>query len=216
MDLRSFLKETNGRCFYVMDTETTGFKADKFDAIEVSALKVLNNHGKFEIKGEFDSFINPHYPLPQAIVDFNQREGTGICDALLRSQPDADEVAERLNEFFGKDADDLYVVGHNIDKFDVPFIRKLLDAGCYDFYPETFDTLTYAKAHYSDINPATEKVSHALGIVFEHTDKIFSKAALEAGTLKAHLSIGDCYMTLDVMDREIKTEKSLQKNSLDR
>ena len=193
MDLQRFLKVTNGKNFYVMDTETTGFKADNADAIEVSALKVYNDNGRFVIKGEYDSFINPHYPLPQAIVDFNQREGTGICDALLKDKPDADVVAEQLAEFFGEDMDNLFVVGHNIDKFDVPFIEKLMSAGGYDFMPITFDTLTYAKEHFAG--------SHKLGAVFENTDKAFSK-----GNPKAHLSIGDCYMTLDVMNLEFENE----------
>lgn len=188
-NLRAFLEKTNGKNFYVMDTETTGFTPDNADVIEISALKVYNDAGNFVLKGQYDSFINPHYPLPEKIVEFNKESGTGICDELLASQPDSDKVVDDLIKFFGKDYNELYVVGHNLDKFDTPFIEKLFETNGKDFVPEgSFDTLRFIQ----NIE-GYRKGIHKLCNIHERTNKAFASGQ------QYHLSIDDCLATLDVM-----------------
>jgi len=194
INLKNFLEITNGKHFYVMDTETTGYKAYEADAIEVSALKVYNDNGNLTLVDKFDSFINPHYPLPPKIVEFNIESGTGICDELLSTQPDADVVAEKLVKFLGDDFNELYIVGHNSDKFDMPFIEKLLEAGGYELDVEgSFDTLLFIQSKEGII-----KGAHKLGAIHERTDKAFASGQ------QYHLSIDDCLATLDVMMYELK------------
>jgi len=184
--LKDFLNKTDGKYFYVCDTETTGLHVSSCDVIEVSAIKVFNNDGRFEIADTFDSFINPQYMLPRETLEFNLKNNTGIDDKLLSRAPLAGEVAAKLAAFF--DGDPLFMVGHNIDGFDIPFIRKLLVNNGQSFdNVQTFDTLTYSKPKISG--------KHTLGCLFEKTEKIHSK-----GNPQAHLSIGDCFMTLDVLE----------------
>ncbi|MCR5743355.1 MAG: 3'-5' exonuclease [Lachnospiraceae bacterium] len=184
--LKDFLSKTEGKYFYVCDTETTGIHLRSSDVIEVSAIKVYNNDGRFEIVDTFDSFINPQYMLPRETLEFNIMNNTGIDDNLLSRAPLACEVAPRFKAFL--EGEPIFMVGHNIDGFDVPFIKKLMENNGLTLGDvQTFDTLTYSKPKISG--------KHTLGCLFEKTDKYHSK-----GNPQAHLSIGDCYMTLDVLE----------------
>ncbi len=209
MNIQTFIKEIkSGRDFYVMDTETTGFSPSNADVIEISALRVSYKDGAFRVKGEYDSYINPGYPLPPAIVEFNERNKTGICDALLSTQPKARAVVSELNRFIGEKYP--LIVGHNIERFDMPFIRSLYEKNGYEFLAdETFDTLLCSRMYERSIS------SYKLCNMFELTDKKFSNEHP-----MFHNSLGDCYATLDVLDylaREyggLKHEKAKKRSEI--
>ena len=188
MDLDFFKQE--GNVFFVMDTETTGFHRDTADAIEISVLKVEVTKDGFDVLDTFDTYINPEYPLPDAIVEFNERNNTGVTNELLARSPSKEEAAEKFMDFIGKDWKMKYVVGHNIP-FDVKFIDKLLnETGAASQVRFTqYDTLAMSKLHTSG--------SHKLCDMFEYTDKKYTG---EAQGLKGfHNSLADCYATLDVL-----------------
>ena len=171
--------------FFVVDTETTGFSRSNADAIEVSALEVEVRNGKFCVINEFDSYINPQYPLPQAIVEFNEKNDTGVCDEFLADKPLADEVAEQLHAFLG---DYPVLVGHNLP-FDEKFIDKLYreNLGITLETADSIDTLAICRSKMSG--------SHKLCDVFEQTKKTHSSS-----TPQFHNSLADCYATLDVLE----------------
>ena len=98
--LKRFMDVTDGNYFYVVDTETTGLEPEQCDVIEVSAIRVYNDGGNFIPCKTFDMFINPGYSLPENIVEFNQKAGTGICDDFLKNKPDAATVAKCFADFF--------------------------------------------------------------------------------------------------------------------
>lgn len=189
-----------GKTFVVMDTETTGLSAQNADVIEVSAIKVklapVGSKCPFEVLDTFDSYVNPGYSLPEAIVEFNKKNNTGICDEFLADKPDSKSVANALQSFFQKEpaatAENAILVGHNLESFDVPFIEKLMLAGGHKIpFQQTFDTYRYAK----QIIPFTGKGTHTLGTLHARTEGIFSSSASEG---VAHTSIFDCLMTLDL------------------
>lgn len=170
--------------FFVIDTETTGFNVEKNDAIEVSAVKVEKTNSGFKILEQFDSYIDPKYPLPDAIVKFNEENHTGINDELLSIAPDASKVAKELRAFMG---DDPIVVGHNV-KFDIKFINKLYSNIWRKFTPkDSIDTLAIAREK--------ETGSHKLADMFQKSNKIYSESVPNF-----HNSLADCYATLDVLD----------------
>lgn len=171
--------------FFVVDTETTGFSRSNADAIEVSALEVVVKNGKFHIVDEFDSYINPQYPLPEAIVAFNEKNGTGICDEFLADKPLADEVAQQLYNFLG---DSPVLVGHNIP-FDEKFIDKLYRENLgMELEPAmSIDTLAISREKLSG--------SHKLCDVHAQT-----KGRHSAEHPQFHNSLADCYATLDVLE----------------
>ena len=198
------LKE--GRTAVIMDTETTGFTAKDCDVIEVSAVKVKlappGSKNAFTVLGTYDSYINPGYPLPERIVEFNREAGTGICDEFLSIMPDAQTVAEELDAFFHSNPDigsDPILVGHNIESFDVPFIEKLLKADKKELpFTNTFDTLRIAKAEI----PFQGKGTHKLTTLHPRTRGNYAAMANNA---VAHTSIYDCLMTLDLTEHFIES-----------
>ncbi len=202
---------------YVMDTETTGFTADTADVIEISAIKVRCENGRLTVLDTIDEYVNPGYPLPPQIVEFNEKNGTGICDRFLADKPCADRAAGKVLEFMGlmerslfgqtviSDNEPVIIVGHNIDKFDMPFIRKFFEAEdtfhASQFNADTVDTLIYSKENYAG--------KHNLGTMWEYTDKAYCKSHLpldKDGNPVFHTSIADCFATLDVLDTFIKRE----------
>lgn len=170
--------------FFVVDTETTGFSRSNADAIEVSALEVVQRNGRFHVVDEFDRYINPQYPLPDAIVEFNERNGTGICDEFLADKPLAHEVAKELHDFLG---DNAILVGHNLP-FDEKFIDKLYQSIWKTLdTEESIDTLAICRQKMSG--------SHKLCDVHAKT-----KGRHSAEHPQFHNSLADCYATLDVLE----------------
>ncbi len=182
--------EQTGNVFYVVDTETTGFSRSNADAIEISALKVEVTDKGFDVIDTFDTYINPEYPLPEAIVEFNEKNHTGVTDELLAKAPSKAEAARNFVDFIDP-SEMKCIVGHNIP-FDLKFIEKLLEeTGTAEIMRlASLDTLQMSKMHVSG--------SHKLCDMFELSDK---KHTNEANNLIGfHNSLADCYATLDVLD----------------
>lgn len=171
--------------FFVVDTETTGFSPSISDIIEVSALEVVKAYGKFFVVDTFDMYVNPGYPLPPAIVAFNEKNNTGICDEFLSDKPSSDVVAKKLEKFLGKSPD---LVGHNLP-FDIKFVNKLYaeNLGYPLEYSSSIDTLSICR------NKMTG--SHKLCDVHAKTKGTHSK-----NNLLYHNSLSDCFATLDVLE----------------
>lgn len=111
--------------FVVFDIETTGFRKNEDNIIQLSALKVRND----EIVDQFDSYVNPHMSLPTNISYL-----TGITDNDVNSAPDITIVINQFKSFIA----DLPLVGHNIYSFDIPFMQAkgfdLTDISALDTY----------------------------------------------------------------------------------
>ena len=180
---RDLLKE---KYFFVVDTETTGLDPNDADVIEIAALKVVRKGAYFEVEDAFDEFINPHYPLSQQIIEFNERNNTGIDDEFLSKAPDVDVLAKKFLDFLGNDP---VIVGHNIIRFDAAFINKMTLNGCGRYFEPKYyvDTLLLAREH--------EEGKHNLGACFERTAKRHS-----GEEPKYHTAIGDVLCTLDVLE----------------
>lgn len=182
----------DGEVFYVTDVETTGFSTKDADAIEVSAIKVQRKGREFVVLDEFDTYINPQYPLPDKIVEFNLLHNTGINDEFLKDKPLASEIANKLYDFFGCCP---ILVGHNLP-FDLKFLNKIYQncLGRELITKREIDTL--------EISRRVETGKHDLASMFEKTDKTFSNAVP-----KFHTSLADCYATLDVYAYLTKKEE---------
>lgn len=103
--------------FIVYDLETTGFKTDTDDIIQLAAVKLNDN---CETIDEFCMYINPHKPLPPVIT-----EVTGITDEMLIDKPSIEEVRSKFEEFW-KSEETVTFVGYNNSGFDDKFAKRLL------------------------------------------------------------------------------------------
>lgn len=96
--------------YVVFDLETTGLNRELNKIIEIGAVKIQNG----KIIERFSSFVNPHEPLSEKIIDL-----TKITDEMLKDAPEEKEVLPKFFEFFK----DSILVAHNAG-FDMGFIKK--------------------------------------------------------------------------------------------
>jgi DNA polymerase-3 subunit alpha (Gram-positive type) len=95
-----------------VDVECTDF-SNESRIIEIGATG-------FEFDGltvqyiEFQSFVNPHIPIPPKIIEL-----TGITDEMVRDAPEDEEVFEKFDQWL----DGVKVIGMHNAKFDTRIIR---------------------------------------------------------------------------------------------
>jgi len=121
--------------YVVIDLETTGLSPTTEKVIELGAVRYIDG---VEV-ARFSSMVRPYTQnlMQQYTIDeFEALAGqgnikyiddpyitelTGITDAMLDDAPTARQVAPQFFDFIGN----LPVVGHNIARFDLLFLRKL-------------------------------------------------------------------------------------------
>lgn len=100
--------------YVVVDIETTGLDAPLDKIIQLSALKVVDS----KITDSFNTYINPgkeNLPLPHFIEEL-----TGISSNELKDAPSFEQIKDSFLRF----TKGYPWVGHNIIKFDIPFLYK--------------------------------------------------------------------------------------------
>ncbi|SDI94512.1 PolC-type DNA polymerase III [Natribacillus halophilus] len=124
--------------FVVFDVETTGLSAVYDTIIELAAVKVENG----EIVDRFESFAQPHMPLPAKITEL-----TGITDEMLTDASDVGEVLRQFADFVG----DAGLVAHNAS-FDIGFINAgFKQQGWAESEQPVVDTLELARFLYPNM-----------------------------------------------------------------
>ena len=120
----------------VLDTETTGFYAEKDDRIvEIGALELINH---LPTGRTFHVYINPERPMPQEAFEVH-----GLGDDFLRDKPKFAEIAQGFIDFI---ADDARLVIHNAS-FDMKFLNAELKRAGHATLPfsRALDTLAMAR-----------------------------------------------------------------------
>lgn len=116
-EVEAFVKVTKNAPFFVFDTETTGLSPVESDIIQFSAVKCELVDGTYQITNEFNTYINPGYPIPTEITGL-----TGITDEMVKDAPDAKTAAKRIYAFLGKMP---ILAGYNSISFDTRFMQQL-------------------------------------------------------------------------------------------
>lgn len=152
--------------YVVFDLETTGTNCNSDEVIEISAVKVI---GGIPVD-EFSMLVNPNMHIPYFATEVN-----GITDSMVKDAPAFDVALKAFNEF----VEDLILVGHNINSFDMKFIWR--DSVKYfgkilsnDFV----DTLPIARVLLPGISHSLVNLSEYYGISSEG----------------AHRALNDCRM----------------------
>lgn len=98
--------------YIVLDTETTGFHAEKDDRIvEIGALELINYVPTGRV---YHQYINPQRPIPAEVVAVH-----GIDDAMVKDKPIYAEIVDAFDAFIGTDSQ---LVIHNAE-FDMRFLN---------------------------------------------------------------------------------------------
>ena len=118
----------------VLDIETTGLSPTEHKIIEIYALKLDDNLNEM---GNFYSLIKIDSPIPAFITQM-----TGITDADLAAKGESEKIVmEKFHHFIQQDL----LIGHNIDKFDLPFLKNASARWGLAITNKTFDTLKVAR-----------------------------------------------------------------------
>ena len=129
----------------VMDTETTGFDADKDDRIvEIGGIELVNH---LPTGRTFQVYINPERPMPRDAFEVH-----GLGDDFLRDKPKFAEIVQEFLDFIG---DDARLVIHNAS-FDMKFLNAELRRLGRPALPwsRALDTLALAREKFPG-SPAT-------------------------------------------------------------
>jgi DNA polymerase III epsilon subunit family exonuclease len=137
----------------VLDFETTGLSPLNNRIIEVCAVKLGPDYETVE---EFYSLIRFDGDLPKIITEI-----TGIVKKDLDEK--GREASEVFREFHGFIADRV-LIGHNIDAFDLPFLRAELNRTGLDALNQTFDTLLASRQVFRFYGYSLDKMARHLGI----------------------------------------------------
>lgn len=124
--------------FIVFDLETTGLKPATEEITEIAAVLVREG----EIKDSFQTYVNPHKPIPPEITEL-----TGISDETVADAPDLPEVLDKFFAFMG----DRVLVAHNAG-FDLSFLKaacKKLDIEREFTYIDTLEMSRIMLPHLS-------------------------------------------------------------------
>lgn len=97
--------------YTAIDLETTGLDPANEKIIELGAVRVRSG----KPVSTYSQLVNPSMPVPPQV-----RRLTGITDSDLADKPTIDKVLPDFLDFIGLDA----LVGHNIQRFDVPFLLR--------------------------------------------------------------------------------------------
>ena len=97
--------------FIVFDLETTGLNPASEEITEIAAVRVVEG----EIRDSFQTYVNPHKPIPAEITEM-----TGISDETVADAPDLDKAVPEFLKWAGEGQYPL--VAHNAG-FDMGFLR---------------------------------------------------------------------------------------------
>jgi len=160
----------------VLDFETTGLDPLKDRIIEVYGVKLGFD---FEIESDYYSLVHYEGKLPPVITAI-----TGIDSEKLAMEGRPSEEVFREFAIF---CDNRILVGHNIIKFDFPFLRAELNRIGLDLFNEVWDTLEESRKIFKFYGYGLEQMAKHLGIYYDrlHNARSDVKVTLE---LFRHLS----------------------------
>lgn len=139
----------------VMDTETTGFDADKDDRIvEIGGIELVNH---LPTGRTYHVYINPERSMPQGAFEVH-----GLGDDFLRDKPKFAEIAQDFVDFIG---DDARLVIHNAS-FDMKFLNaELRRAGMATLpWARALDTLALAREKFPGAPATLDALCRRFGV----------------------------------------------------
>jgi DNA polymerase-3 subunit epsilon len=132
--------------YIFIDIETTGLWHRTGDKIVEIACFYFDDEAKNgTTKKIFHSYVNPQRVIPAKVVEIH-----GISNETVKGAPLFSQIGQQLLDFIGtNDERKVFLVGHNIRKFDIPFINtELLAANLSTINNELFDTLEMYREQY--------------------------------------------------------------------
>ncbi|MFV0300870.1 MAG: DNA polymerase III subunit epsilon [Paracoccus sp. (in: a-proteobacteria)] len=156
----------------VLDTETTGFDADKDDRIvEIGALELVNH---LPTGRTFHEYIDPERSMPQAAFEVH-----GLGDDFLRGKPKFAAIARKFIDFIGQDSK---LVIHNAS-FDMKFLNAELKRANFPALPwsRALDTVALAREKFPGSPASLDALCRRFGI--DNSNRTLHGALLDSELL---------------------------------
>lgn len=128
--------------YIVFDFETSGLDRRKDRIIEIGAMKIING----KCVSTFSSLLNPGKTQKgtQIYISSEITRITGITNQDLEGKP---TETEGLIKFIGWCSGVDTLVGHNIDRFDIPFMKAACKRAQVSFpFTYSMDTLKFVRS----------------------------------------------------------------------
>lgn len=173
-------------CF---DLETTGLSTHTAEIIEIGAVKVRN----MVIVERFSTLVKPSEPISDIIIQV-----TGITNKDLKAAPDISKALSEFIEFINGET----LLGHNIEQYDLPILKRVTDTYCITITNDNIDTLTLSK----EIAP--ELPSHSLEAMCDYYSITNSNAHRALSDAEATAELYNCIINNTAGSPErVKTKK---------
>ena len=117
--------------YSVIDIETTGYPHNR-----ITDISVFVTDGR-EVVEEFHSFVNPKVPIPYNIIEL-----TGITEDMVRTAPQFEQIAKRVEEI----TQNTIFVAHNVS-FDFNQIYKQFKEMGFEYDRKKLCTVKMARKH---------------------------------------------------------------------
>ena len=150
MEKKGINRNSFERDYVMFDLETTGLDYISDRIVEIGAVKVVDG----VIVDEFETMVNPECHISEAATQVN-----GITDDMVKDAPLIKEAMDGFLAFAG----DMVLVGHNIEKFDLPFLQMAGARMGYGAISNDYvDTVILARQCMPEMS------SRSLGVLAEH------------------------------------------------
>jgi len=174
------------------DLETTGIEIFRAEIIEIAAIKVVLERGGVREIGEFHSLVKPTRPIPPAAKAVH-----GISDADVKDASGIAEILPRFLDFIG----DAPLAGHNIDRFDIPLLKRHAGKTLDRTVPNlSLDTLGLSKRLFPG-------EPHSLGVLAD-------KFGIDKG--RQHRALDDVRTNISVFEKLVEGDDSYRARSFSR
>lgn len=180
--------------YIVFDIETTGFSGKTDKVTEIGAIKVVNG----KVVSEFNVMFNWNITIPVKITEL-----TTITKEMLDENGLDPEVA--IDEFLGFIGDITPLIGHNVVRFDIPFLIGNFPNHALDMLNQrVIDTAGEYKAKKVGMIKAREEnhyqfANRVLSLRHYGVKYSIDTACIEFNIDKSkitqHRAVGDCHLT---------------------
>ena len=169
--------------YVVMDLETTGLDPTTDGILEIGAVKVVDG----VVCDEFHTMVNTEARMRAAA-----RKVNGITREMLKGAPRTAEAVTTFLEY----AEELPLVGHNVKRFDKPFLENaaMTHLGCV-VENEWVDTIELAKSVFG-YRMSLKKMCELLNVTNEEAHRALSDVR----------ATNECYQGMRALVAQVSTD----------